>query len=291
VFEHIRAGASFDRVIQNIRLFNEARDALPDGAPRPMLHFVFALQHANVHELPRFLEMCHELRVDLVSVDHVIVHDGLNEADSLFRHRRLVKDVLEQAAEITERLHLNVDLPDPLAIDESIPDEPHDPLATLRAAAEAPPPPAKIHARDWPMPPNPLPEMVEKIRSAGGGNPDFLQHLEQIGHPFGPFEWGVHHLGDSLIPADEHSRNRCLRPWDETYIDYDGAVAPCENANMGLARWTGVVGEGQPFREIWNGPAYQNLRRSLRTGANFKYCHTCYIARPSNEADWKMSYS
>ena len=36
---------------------------------------------------------------------------------------------------------------------------------------------------------------------------------------------------------------------------------------------------------------YQSLRRSLRTGANFKYCHTCYIARPPDQADWKMSYS
>ena len=148
----------------------------------------------------------------------------------------------------------------------------------------------RIHARDWNVPANPLLSFVPRIQAKGGGNREFIAELEEQGHRFEPFEWGIHQLGDSLIPAPLHRPNRCLRPWEEAYIDYDGAVAPCENASMSFARHMGVVGEGTSFREIWNGPGYQSLRRSLRTGANFKYCHTCYIAHSPNEAEWKMGY-
>src|SRR5262245_1380903 len=87
VFNSIRRGASFKKVVANIRRFNEFRAALPPDGFRPRLHFSHTLQWKNVIQLPRLIELAHELRADGVYVEHVYIHGTLNKEDSLEGHK------------------------------------------------------------------------------------------------------------------------------------------------------------------------------------------------------------
>ncbi len=66
VYEKIRVGAKFDRVIGNIRLLNEMKAA--SGSRLPALRFLHVISEANVDHFGAFLEMAEELGVDSVDV-------------------------------------------------------------------------------------------------------------------------------------------------------------------------------------------------------------------------------
>lgn len=61
--------------------------------------------------------------------------------------------------------------------------------------------------------------------------------------------------------------NRCAYPWQQMIVDLTGEVVPC-------CYWSGYGNTGQPLGntntqsvdEIWNGPAYQDLRQRMSTG-------------------------
>ena len=208
IYEYVRAGGSFDRVIDNVRLFNEMRNSLPDDVPRPLLHFIFVLQRANVTELPAFIDLAHELDVDLVTVDYVILHAGLNESDSLDQHRRQVNDALERATETAERRGINLKLPSPLHVDDAVPDNSSGfRVPSPRSMAELK---GKIHARDWRVPPNPLPTVIDSIRANGGGNREFIAELEAHGFRC-RLRWrggSVRELGPEPCTTDGSARRR-----------------------------------------------------------------------------------
>jgi MoaA/NifB/PqqE/SkfB family radical SAM enzyme len=71
-------------------------------------------------------------------------------------------------------------------------------------------------------------------------------------------------------PAPPRPQRTCLRPYDFTYIGYDGNVRPCCFPLLYL----GTIAETD-FREIWNGPGYRGLRRSFADGAPPEFCRAC----------------
>jgi len=66
----------------------------------------------------------------------------------------------------------------------------------------------------------------------------------------------------------------CPIPWWYTYIEVDGTVKPCcaflEGGHLGNLR-------EQSFREIWNGPKYRELRRTVNTPDMPAICKHCTI--------------
>src|SRR5262245_6101634 len=197
VFNSIRRGASFAKVVANIRRFNEHRDALPPDEFRPRLHFSHILQWRNVTQLPQLIELAKELEVDRVHVDHVYIHVSLNEDDSLEGHRRLTNRMLEQAAETAARLGVEVRLPQPFAV-EGDPDLAYEALddETLLAQGREEPPTVRYDpARHDPVLVDPVIPLLEETRAAGAGNRAFVDTLLSRGLLGTHLKWGLPQLG------------------------------------------------------------------------------------------------
>ena len=288
-FDAIRRRADFEKAVRNIRLFDQARDALPPEVFRPRLHFNHILQHRNLTELPRLIELAHELHIDRVTVEHVYVHEGLNPEDSILPHKRLANRVFEQAAEAAGRLGVDLHLPDPFDVAGAPPDLPYEPLdePTLRTQAKErlqsvrfdP----RIHER-WDE--ETRYRAIVDTAAAGGGNAEYVERLLDERALLGHLRWGVPQLGDSLIPAERRKTSACTYPWRETFLEYNGVIAPCCNPAVDAARVLGHFDQVESFLDVWNGENYRRLRRSLTSGSCYRFCRTCYLFEPPDEADW-----
>jgi MoaA/NifB/PqqE/SkfB family radical SAM enzyme len=70
--------------------------------------------------------------------------------------------------------------------------------------------------------------------------------------------------------APPRPQRTCLRPYDFTYIGYDGNVRPCCFPLLYL----GSIDKSD-FREIWNGRGYRGLRRAFADDAPPEFCTVC----------------
>jgi len=77
-----------------------------------------------------------------------------------------------------------------------------------------------------------------------------------------------HRYQPTLYDAKGRIRH-CPIPWWNTYIETDGSIRPCCVFPI-----VGNIME-QPFREIWNGPKYRALRRTVNTPNMPEYCKQC----------------
>ncbi len=288
VFNAIRRGALFPRVLENLRRFNEAREALPRHVPRPRLEFSHILQWRNVAELPRLIELAHAFAVDQVAVDYAYIHAGLNDADSLDRHRELANRSLDEAQATAQRLGVRVLLPERLAIPAGHVEAPYEPLdaETLleqgRERLETLPFDPLLHER---LDQDPASAEMLRVQAEGGDNAVWVERLLERGVK-DALRWGVPQLGPSLMPPGREKVSPCLYPWRESYVDFNGVVAPCCNPSMSAGRVMGHYESGDSFREVWNNRTYQELRRSLSSGRSFKFCRYCYVVESANEARW-----
>ena len=289
VFNSIRRGASFTKVVANIRRFNQQRDELPRDEYRPRLHFGHILQWKNVTQLPRLVELAHELHVDHVHVDHVYIHSSLNREDSLEGHKRLTNEMLERAAETAARLGVSLRLPGPFVIGDGAPDAPYEPFdaeTLMRQGREHPPTVPYDPKRHEPSQVDPVPSILRESQSAGASNAEFTDRLLARGLLNTHLKWGVPQLGPSLIPREMEKSSSCLYPWRESFVEYNRVVAPCCNPAFGAGRAMGTLEPGVPFREIWNNAAYRELRRSLASGRSYSFCRFCYLVESVDEASW-----
>lgn len=289
VFDSIRRGAVLPRVIENIRRFNQARDALPAGAWRPKLWFNHILQWKNVAELPLLIELAHELAVDQVAVDYAYIHAGLNEADSLDRHRELANRMLDEAEAAARRLGVHLVLPERLTIPAGYVERAYEPpdaealLAHAHERLQTVPFDPELHERLDRDPP--YVEML-RVEAEGGDNALFVERLLERNRLGDYLRWGIPRLGEALMPAGREKVSPCLYPWREAFVEFNGLVAPCCNPSMGVGRIMGQYEAGDSFRAIWNGPVYQRLRQSLSAGRSYKFCRYCYVVESANEARW-----
>jgi radical SAM protein with 4Fe4S-binding SPASM domain len=75
--------------------------------------------------------------------------------------------------------------------------------------------------------------------------------------------------------------SKCYQPWYTIYVDVDGWVRPCCRAI-----WLGMGNIlEQTFEEIWNGPDYQNLRRSVNSNNPPDFCRGCAYQYGINGGD------
>jgi len=84
------------------------------------------------------------------------------------------------------------------------------------------------------------------------------------------YEWAVeaHQSGQAAAGSV------CTFPWYAMVICWDGTVTPCPQDYMAHMNMGNV--DRQTIREIWNGEAYQQLRRNLATNVQaLKLCSKC----------------
>jgi radical SAM protein with 4Fe4S-binding SPASM domain len=80
----------------------------------------------------------------------------------------------------------------------------------------------------------------------------------------------------TIFSDDFLSREKpCRLPWTSAYIASNGDVVPCSIVADSDTVRMGNVFE-RPFREIWNGPAYQQLREQIRSHRLPQFCRNCY---------------
>lgn len=84
----------------------------------------------------------------------------------------------------------------------------------------------------------------------------------------------------TIYRANLLSRSKpCAWPWTSAYVASNGDVVPCcIVADSDTVRMGNVF--EQPFREIWNGPAYQQLREQIRSHRLPEFCRNCYGEAP-----------
>jgi radical SAM protein with 4Fe4S-binding SPASM domain len=80
----------------------------------------------------------------------------------------------------------------------------------------------------------------------------------------------------SIYRDDFLSRERpCSWPWRSAFIASNGDVVPCSIVADSDTVCMGNIFQ-QPFHQIWNGPAYQELRDRIRTHQLPHFCRNCY---------------
>ncbi|MBI3074554.1 MAG: SPASM domain-containing protein [Deltaproteobacteria bacterium] len=90
---------------------------------------------------------------------------------------------------------------------------------------------------------------------------------------------------DICLPKTSPVRERCVRPWAQTYVLCDGTVLPCCLYGQKLRRVeiTALTGHGNifqtPFREIWNNENFRRIRRDLKEGTLRGLCEGCPVPR------------
>lgn len=77
VYEHIRVGARFDKVLRNLRRLLAVRAGSGQGLPR--VELVMVLMRDNLHELEPLVQLAHDLGVDGVFVQR-LCHDFAEES-------------------------------------------------------------------------------------------------------------------------------------------------------------------------------------------------------------------
>jgi len=89
---------------------------------------------------------------------------------------------------------------------------------------------------------------------------------------------GATEPGLSLHRQSSQPWSTCRRPWSLMYFTAHGRALPCCIAPFsarGYESYTLGDATQQTLREIWNGPAYQELRRTLLSETPWQPCQNC----------------
>ena len=133
-FEKWRAGADYDRVIDNVKSLNRLRERLPVGL-RPHLNFTYVLMRENIEEFPAFVDLAHTLQADSIAGTHVVVFDEHMRNQSLIYHKALANECLGRARRRAAEIGLTAYLPPEYDLADGAT------VSRLRAASRASGPP------------------------------------------------------------------------------------------------------------------------------------------------------
>jgi hypothetical protein len=236
------------------------------------VYLVFMPMRANAHEAAAFVRLCAQVGVDRLILRPLNDSEGLDlrwdRAGYRFEYQKELLPFPERVrvsglvAELCRRL--GVDLSDQMDFGGSLAGQFPADFAAGRAEAAAllaEPAPIAAAAGDAPRPPlTPGPAAV----AAPPRVPDA---------PAAPaIPAALPPLGDAALPA-------CTEPWSSLYILRRG-VMPCCYGGAPIAPM-------DAYREAWNGPLLQSIRRELRAGRFHTYCldsPDCPIVRKSEHA-------
>ena len=304
-FDHIRTGADFDVVMQNLaelqRLRREMglRDAFGHS-----LHVT--LLEENVDELPQIVEIAAAHDVPIVSAVYLIVFDKALLGSSPLNCPERTNAALERARERARELGVEVRFPQPLALDAASGlrvegDASADSDASTTVASGAASEGAEADTSGASAVEHTTP--TASVDEGGSPRPDALREAEpgedasgvvaassanSIGEvPPAAVETTDERPVDEQLLTAEMPENwpgkfYCNFPWRTVFVNQQGEVNPCcQTGNP-------VLGNGYEtdFLEIWNGPGYQELRRGLVTGELTDYCKSCTFLQETGKTDF-----
>ena len=254
----------WDLLIANLRRLIAAKGATK-GLPR--IHLVFMPMRANLHELGDFVRLCGELQPDS------LVLRPLNTGDSIdlvwdragyrydYQQELLPFDELVRASAETARLcrEKGVRLNDQMDfggsssfVDEFTDVEPTQSTETEDTATETP-------------------EIEQPV-----ADPDLASAIAQTELPETPV---VEAADTQPLPSlGAEGQPLCAEPWKSLYILRRG-VMPCCYGGQPIAPM-------DEYRQTWNSPILQEIRRDLAAGRFHAYCldsPSCPVVRKAEE--------
>jgi radical SAM protein with 4Fe4S-binding SPASM domain len=106
-FERLRKGARFHKVIRNIKTLLRIREV--HGSDLPQMSCSFVMMKSNIHELPEFIRLNHDLGIRDVHIMHMVPYQGLDTGDeSLIHDRVLCNRMLHEARSLAETYGINM---------------------------------------------------------------------------------------------------------------------------------------------------------------------------------------
>ncbi len=109
-FESIRAGASFERLLSNLRLLQAMKRKR--RVSHPVLRLNFVMMRRNIEELPTLIGLAAELGALQVTAQHMAIYEGgLPEDESLFWHQELTNRKLIEAYRVAARAGITLNAP------------------------------------------------------------------------------------------------------------------------------------------------------------------------------------
>jgi MoaA/NifB/PqqE/SkfB family radical SAM enzyme len=281
-FEAIRSGASYEKVVANVKSLVAAARELPPER-RPVLGFSCTLMRRNIEELPRLVEFAAELGIDFVYAAHVYAVTREMQDDSLARHPELAARCIREAADRAAALGFPFtvqplgQIEAAMAAADALPDRFQRSVAEEdgHGAGLAGVSVNEDRIREWPTAP------VE------GGPPRSEKEARRRAFP------RPERSALPAAPTDPQNANgdpppiwTCDFLWKKVYVGREGAVYPC------CVPGTPVVGNLQvdDFTELWNGDVYRAMRLALVRRDPVPVCKGCHhiheVRDPAEIAAW-----
>ena len=107
--DRIRLGSSFEQIVGD--LSNIVIEKQKRQVDFPYINFVFTAMRSNFHELPNMVRLAHKIGLEEVKVVYLTAFSQDLLAESLWNCGDEVKDVFNQAVEISESLGIKIKLP------------------------------------------------------------------------------------------------------------------------------------------------------------------------------------
>jgi hypothetical protein len=252
----------FDAIIRNLERLIAAKGG---PGPYPHIHLVFMPMRVNLHELPAFVDIAARLKVELLVLRplNFAIDSKLNWDRAGYRFEYL-KELLPfdelvrasgRAAELCERA--GVKLADQMNFGGKMDEQFHQWFEEGRQSARPAAETASARPAITPAPPEPpvpAPARVAETQPS----PEPAPPIAAAPLPS---------LGGETIPP-------CSEPWDSLYILRRGVLPCCYGAK--------TIAPMEEYREAWNGPLLQDIRRELAAGRFHTYClesPSCPIVR------------
>ena len=113
----IRRGSKIQQITEDLKEI--VRIKKERGLKYPWINFVFCAMRSNIHELPDLVRLAAEIGIEEVKVVYLTVFEEALLDESLWGHEDLVRDVFEEAIEVSKELGIVLKLPHYIGEDEA----------------------------------------------------------------------------------------------------------------------------------------------------------------------------
>jgi radical SAM protein with 4Fe4S-binding SPASM domain len=116
-YERIRVGARFERLIENMRALNQAKERLRSDTPH--IHFNVVLMRSNIEELPGLIRLARDLRIRGISAMHLVPFSIAavdSKKESLEGHKELCNQIFDESRTVAEKCGVGLSLPEPFTL-------------------------------------------------------------------------------------------------------------------------------------------------------------------------------
>jgi radical SAM protein with 4Fe4S-binding SPASM domain len=252
LFNDIRRGADFEKILKNIRSLN----ALKKQAGRddkPILSIMYCAMKSNIQELPKLVRLADELNMTHgVSVMNIYEYDDQMAGESLLRYPELAERYLNEANQLATQLAV--------------------PLGGLNNVFEGVRiRPVRLNCRER------VYRTYREFRRSFDRTTLLKLKLSRIAQRLKPV-LRPSELADSQktktddLPAASQTIRvkKCRDPWEFLFVDVHGNVRVCCTSH----RIMGNVNE-MDIADIWNSQAYQEFRAKMVSPDIPEECTTC----------------